>query len=299
MDTITMQNNLEKTVWTPLKIIQWGVPYLKQRGIQNPKLDAEILIAHALKIDRLKVYLQFDRPLTQDELTSIRDLLKRRALQEPIQYITGQKEFFGLPFKVAPGVLIPRPETEYLVENAVNYLKEIPLEKRLVLDLGTGSGCIGISIAKNVSCRVWAIDLFEKALEIAKENAERLEIGSSIIWRKGNWFDSLQLDDPAQFSVIVSNPPYIPLKEKKNLSPEIVEYEPPEALFAGEDGLKAYMEISQGLKHRILPLGAVFLELNANCYDKIVKIFRHLGWNESVYRDLQGLPRILKLKKEE
>ena len=142
----------EKAMWTPLKIIQWAVPYLTQKGVSHARFDVECLIAHALKIDRLKVYLQFDRPLDPSELTLIREYLKRRALHEPIQYILGVREFFGHSFKVRPGVLIPRPETEQLVELAIEYLKGIPEENRLVLDLGTGSGCIAISLAKAIPC---------------------------------------------------------------------------------------------------------------------------------------------------
>src|SRR5581483_9505472 len=196
-----------KAVWTPLKIIQWAVPFLAQKGILHPRLDVELLIAHALKLDRLKVYLQFDRPLDPQELSIIRELLKRRSFFEPIQYITGEKEFFGFKFKVAPGVLIPRPETELLVEKAIEYLKEIPEEKRIVLDLGTGSGCISISIAKTVKCRIWAVDISEKALEIAVFNGSKLG-AEGIQWRRGNWFDALNSSDPNQFTLIVSNPPY-------------------------------------------------------------------------------------------
>ena len=284
-----------KLPWTPLRIIQWAVPYLNQKGIPNAKFDVECLIAHALKMDRLKVYLQFDRPLDPSELGVIRDFLKRRAQHEPIQYITGTREFFGFPFNVSPGVLIPRPETEALVERAIEYLKEIPEEKRLVLDLGTGSGCIAISLAKSLPCRIWAVDISEKALKIARENGLNLGVDESIQWRLGDWFSALDDEDPDQFQVILSNPPYIPIREKAELSSEVRDYEPSEALFAGENGLKAYEDIAPFLNEKVVKGGIVLLELHANGYDKVSEIFKEKGWKETLYRDLQGYARLLRL----
>lgn len=286
----------EKAIWTPLKIIQWAVPYLTQKGVPHARFDVECLIAHALKMDRLKVYLQFDRPLDPDELTLIRELLKRRALHEPIQYILGTREFFGHPFKVAPGVLIPRPETEHLVELAVEYLKGVPEEKRTVLDLGTGSGCIAISVAKTIPCQVWAVDLSDKALEIAQENGTKLET-LSIQWRKGSWFSGLRPEDPGQFHLILSNPPYIPLSEKAGLEPQVRDFEPNEALFGGESGLEAYETLALSLEQRLLPSGAAFLELHADGLDKVLPLFEKTGLKGSAYPDLQGHARVLRLER--
>ncbi len=284
-----------KEVWTPLKIIQWATPYLAQKGVSSPRLDVELIVARALHFDRLKVYLQFDRPLDPGELATIREMLKRRALREPLQYILGQREFYGLDFSVGAGVLIPRPETELLVECVLKHLEGIPEERRLVLDLGTGSGCIAISISKNIACRVWAVDKSEKALERAQMNARHLGV-PAIEWRLGNWFAALKPQDPPQFALIASNPPYIPLQEKAELSPEVRDYEPPEALFAGNDGLKAYEEIAQGLQGRLMPEGAAFFEIHANGYDKVSKILATLGLRETLQRDLQGHPRVFKLE---
>ena len=284
-----------KPSWTPLKIIQWAVPFLSQKGIKNPRFDAETLIASALKIDRLKVYLQFDRPLDPDELALIREMMRRRSKMEPIQYITGQREFYGLPFKVSPAVLIPRPETELLVELALEYLKNLPEEKRRVLDLGTGSGCIGLSLAKNIACQVWAVDISKPALEIAQENADRLGI-EGIQWREGDWFSALRPEDPGQFEVILSNPPYIALTEKEALDQEVKDFEPFEALFSGETGLKAYEALAEKLEQRLSREGMALLELQANQSDNISALFEGGQWNKRVYPDLQGLPRVLELK---
>ncbi|HJT24092.1 MAG TPA: peptide chain release factor N(5)-glutamine methyltransferase [bacterium] len=286
-----------KDTWTPLKIIQWAVPYLTQKGISNPRMDVELILAHALQLDRLKVYLQFDRPLDAGELAAIRELLKRRAQREPLQYLLGQREFFGLNFKVGPAVLIPRPETELLVEGVLKHLEKFPQENRLVLDLGTGSGCIAIAVAKNISCRVWAVDKSERALETAKLNGQNLGVEPPIEWRQGDWFTALRPEDPLQFAVIVSNPPYIPMEEKAELSPEVRDYEPSEALFAEKMGLKAYEDIAAGLKERLLEGGGAFLEIHANGFDKVSGVMAPLGLKETLERDLQGHPRLIKLEK--
>jgi release factor glutamine methyltransferase len=285
----------DKTIWTPLKILRWAVPYLTQKGISHARFDVECLIAHTLKMDRLKVYLQFDRPLNPDELTLIRELLKRRALHEPIQYILGTREFFGYSFKVAPGVLIPRPETEQLVELAIDHLKKIPEENRLVLDLGTGSGCIAISVAKVLPCQVWAVDISEDALQIAQENAENHGI-SSIQWRIGSWFEALKSQDVSQFQLILSNPPYIPLSEKAQLEPQVRDFEPNMALFAGESGIEAYESIALSLYQRLLPGAIALLEIHADGLNKVLPLFEKTGLRGTAYPDLQGHPRVLKLE---
>jgi release factor glutamine methyltransferase len=289
-----MDESREKVVWTPLKIIQWAVPFLAQKGIPNPRLDAELLMAHALKLDRLKVYLQFDRPLDPQELTVIREFLKRRSRHEPIQYITGEREFFGISFKVGPGVLIPRPETELLVEKALEHLKGLPEDKRIVLDLGTGSGCIALSIAKNIVCKVWAVDISEKALEIARFNSQNLGL-THIQWRQGHWFKALNKEDPSQFGLIVSNPPYIPFSENGEMAPEIKDFEPPEALFADNQGMKAYEELGEGLKNCLFNGGAVLLEIHSQSYEKASALFKADFGRQTLFRDLQGLPRVIRL----
>lgn len=283
--------------WTPLKIIQWAVPFFSSKGLLNPRLDVEILIAYALGLDRLKVYLQFDRPLNSEELILIRNLIKRRSLHEPIQYITGNREFFGLDFIVSPAVLIPRPETEQLVECAISCLEKIPEDQRLVLDLGTGSGCIAISIMKKITCQVWAVDISKMALEIAKKNEVNLGVEKVIHWREGDWFSGLKPEDPAKFQIIVSNPPYIAISEKDELPLEVRNYEPQEALIAGISGLEAYEALAGKLQERLISGGVVLLEIHSNRYERISTIFKSFGWEQTLYRDMQGLPRILKLEK--
>lgn len=292
------ENKGPHEVWTPLRIIQWAVPYLKEKGLPQPRLDVEILLAHALGVDRLKVYLQFDRPLNKEELGAIRELLKRRAKQEPLQYILGWREFFGFRFKVTPDVLIPRPETEGLVERALILLKGIPLGERGVLDLGTGSGCIAISLAKSISCRVWGIDISAPALEIARENARILDAQDSLQWRQGDWFEALQPGDPKQFQIILSNPPYISLSEKGDLAPEVRDFEPSLALFGGERGSETYRVLAQKAQQFLVPGGVLLLELHPDRSEEVEDIFKGPGWGElETLPDLQGLPRVLSVKK--
>jgi release factor glutamine methyltransferase len=273
------------------------VPFLTQKGIANARFDIECLMAFVLGINRLKVYLQYDRPLDKEELTKIRELIKRRINREPLQYILGKREFFGYPFKVTPGVLIPRPETELLVEKALEWLKTIPEDKRTLLDLGTGSGCIVLSIVNSLPCHAWAVDLSEKALEIAKENEISLNAKRPIQWRLGSWFEALQGGDPKQYQVIVTNPPYIAIKEKGELEPEVALFEPSEALYAGETGLDAFEKLAPDLVKYLAPGGVAFLEIHQDRAEKIELLFKNRGVEVSISPDLRGLPRILVLKK--
>ena len=251
---------------------------LTAAGVDNPRLDARLLWDHA-----------------QHSSGAFESYVKRRVGREPVAYITGHKEFWSLDFEVGPGVLIPRPETEQIVEQALLFLKEIPEEDRQILDLGTGSGCIAISLAKSIPCNIWAVDSSKKALEVARNNAINLGVNTAIQWRHGDWFAGLYPQDPDSFRLIVSNPPYIALSEKEELDPEVRDYEPAEALFAGDIGLEAYETIERSFMNRLVIGGAMILEINGNNYDKVTELFQRNKLKESLYHDLQGLPRVLKL----
>lgn len=281
-------------VWTPLKVLQWAVPYLKEKGVESPRLDVECLLAKALDCDRLKVYLQYDRPLSREERTLLREWVSRRAKREPLAYLLGRREFYGLPFEVDLSVLIPRPESELLVEKALAALDGLPSEERLVLDLGTGSGCLAVAIAHEVpDCRVWAVDVSPQALETAERNAKANGVGDRVQFRLGSWWGALLETDPAKYQVIVANPPYISEGEKPDLAPEITEFEPHGALFAGLDGLKDYKAIKEGLKGHLTPRGVAFLELNSNISGKIESLWQ--DWPHEICQDISGLPRVLSL----
>ena len=290
-----MSGQGKNEVWTPLKILQWATPFLTQKGIESARFDAECLIAAALKLDRLKVYLQFDRPLDPAELAVIRDFLSRRSKHEPVAYILGTREFYGKPFKVTPDVLIPRPETEHLVEGALGFLKTLQVQEPKVLDLGVGSGCISICLALEGKAEVFGVDLSKAALKVAEENAQNL--GAAVQWREGSWFSALKEGDPAQFHLIVSNPPYIAEAERGEMAPDILDFEPQMALFSGISGLEAYEMIAKDLWQRLLPGGRAYLELHGTRLEAIQKVFGGQAWGLEVLPDLQQLPRVLILKK--
>jgi release factor glutamine methyltransferase len=281
--------------WTPVKVVQWAAGFLKEKGIPGARLDAELLVSHVIGTDRMGVYLQFDRPLDPRELERLRDLIRSRAERQPLAYLLGWREFHRYRFEVTPDVLIPRPETEQLVESAVEFLKGRSEEERTVLDLGTGSGCIALSVASSLPCRVWATDASEAALAVARRNAQRL--GGSVEFRRGDWYGALTGEDPGRFDVIVSNPPYVHPSERGELEPEVLR-EPEGALFPGATGFEAYEAIAAGMSGRLLDDGRAFIELNAKYADKIAGIFSRAGFTAEVLMDLQGLPRTTVLSKK-
>lgn len=214
--------------------------YLKKKDIDSPRLCAELLLAHQLKTTRIKLYLDFDKPLNERDINEYRALIQRRLRREPVQYITGVQEFWSMEFSVGPQVLIPRPETEILVEQALSILKEKrdadETAKASVLDVGTGSGAIAISVAKELpDADVWASDVSGNAIEIAMSNARRHGLENRVCFIKSDLFSAF--NNSHLFDVIVSNPPYIPKEDYDALPPEVGQFEPRAALDGGEGGL--------------------------------------------------------------
>lgn len=281
--------------WTPLKVVQWATGWLKEKGVGSARLDAELLVAHVLGTDRMGVYLHFDRPLDAAELEKLRGLIRRRAERVPVAYLLGWRDFYRQRFEVTPDVLIPRPETELLVESALGRLAGLDPEKRRVLDLGTGSGCVAISIASAMTCWVWAVDVSAPALAVARRNAERL--GAAVEFREGDWFSALTEGDPRRFSVIVTNPPYVMPEDRDDLEPEVL-CEPEGALFARPEGFEAYRRIAQGLEAHLEEEGRAYVELNAKYADNIAEIFKSAGFQSIRIMDIQGLPRVLELQRD-
>ena len=226
--------------WIVRDLLHVTAEYLGKKGIDSPRLTAEILLANNLNVDRVTLYLNFDQPLTENELSGYRKLIKRRLEREPLQYITGIQEFWSLEFVVTPQVLIPRPETELLVEQAIERLKAFPAAEYntpRILDLGTGCGAIAISLAKEVQqAKIWATDISAGALELARLNAEKHGVTERIRFIQGNLWESL-LDQGVTFDIILSNPPYIASEEFKELTPEVRDYEPRLALDGHEGGM--------------------------------------------------------------
>ncbi|ABS28392.1 peptide chain release factor N(5)-glutamine methyltransferase [Anaeromyxobacter sp. Fw109-5] len=272
--------------WTPLKLLAWTQEFFAKKGVDSPRLTAEVLLARALSCDRVRLYLDFDKPLGDPELAVYRELVRRRAEGEPTAYLVGKREFYGRDFAVDARVLVPRPETELLVEAA---LAELPRGGRL-LDLCTGSGAIGVTVAlERPDARVLATDASEDALAVARENASRL--GAVVELAHGDLWAAVHGD--ARFEVIASNPPYVPAGELAGLAPE-VRREPCIALDGGFDGLAVLRRIVSGAPGRLVPGGALLLEMHERHLDELPRLCLQAGFERAeARRDLAGLPRLV------
>ncbi len=287
--------------WTILKLIKWTADYLSKKGIDTARLDAELMLAYLLKIDRTRLYMNFDQPLNKDELANFKKLLERRAKHEPLQYITGQQEFWSLPFKVSPSVLIPRPETELLVEESMKELsKSFPEDESIeILDIGTGSGALAAALASEIKgAKVTGVDISPQAVKIARENIETNNLSSSVNIMEGDLFEPVK---DKKFHLIVSNPPYIPKGDLKDLQPEVAGFEPLSALDGGDDGLDYYRRIiPESLKH-LIPGGWLMLEHGIGQSDDIISIFKEKDAFTDIesINDLAGIDRVVKGRRKE
>ena len=280
--------------WTVLKLIEWSGNYLNKKGVHRGRLDAEHLLAHAMNMSRLDLYLQYDRSLTRAELDKYRPLLTRRAGREPLQYILGKTGFRNLELKVDRAVLIPRPETEVLVDEVLGWATSESLQEPLALDIGTGSGAIALSLAQEGPfTRVVATDSSQSALDLAARNAQATGLLKRIDFRVGEYFDPLTPDEV--FDVIVSNPPYISDKEMRSLDPEIRDWEPEDALFAGPDGLAALRMIVSGAYLYLRRGGLLALEVGLGQAEYIKELLKNTDEFETVRvsRDLTGRQRVV------
>ncbi|CCK79796.1 MULTISPECIES: peptide chain release factor N(5)-glutamine methyltransferase [Desulfobacula] len=285
--------------WTIIKILSWTESYFKEYSIDSPRLTAEILLSHCLGIKRLDLYLQHDRPLQKNELSIFKILIKRRIQNEPVAYITGKKGFFESDFEVEKGVLIPRPDTETIVEEALKILLSDPknINPKTVLELGTGSGAIIVSLAKAAPGHSYfASDISDTALEIAKKNAEKIVKGK-VRFLGSAWFSSLK--KIPRFDLIVSNPPYIPSGDIQYLQPEIRKFEPLLALDGGSDGLDCFRSILYEAHHYLVPGGIVLFEMGFDQKNGIQGVFERYPQYGSIdfIRDLAGRDRVVLIKK--
>jgi release factor glutamine methyltransferase len=280
--------------WTVLRLIRWSADYLAGKGVENARLDAELLLAHALETDRLQLYLQFDRPLTPGERDLFRPLLRRRAAREPLQYITGRTGFRELELLTDPRALIPRQETEVLVQVVLDWAAAQDADDLTAVDFGTGSGCISLSLAVEGPFReVWAVDASPAALELAALNAQRSAVAERIHLVRG---DSLAaLPGGRTFDVVVSNPPYVAAGDAVGMQPEVVEHEPHGALFAGEDGLDVLRALVSQAPDRIRPGGLLAVEIGADQGEAVRRLVEEAGAfsGVTVREDLSGRPRIV------
>ncbi len=270
--------------WTPLKLVAWTQDFFAKKGIDAPRLTAELLLAHALSCDRVGLYLAFDKPIAEPELARYRELVRRRADGEPTAYLVGRKEFYGRPFRVDARVLVPRPETELVLEAALAALPE----GGRALDLCTGSGCLAVSLAlERKGAQVVATDVSPDALALARENAAAL--GAVVAFAQGDLWAAVHGEAP--FDVVVANPPYIPAKELPGL-PREVRREPCIALDGGEDGLSVLRRIVAGAPPRLRPGGVLCLEMHEHHGDELTRLCLEAGFARAeAQRDLAGLPR--------
>jgi release factor glutamine methyltransferase len=250
--------------WTVKRLLLWTTEFFTRKNVDPPRLSAELLLAHVLGVQRIKLYLDFERVPSARQLHDFRELVRRASEEEPIAYLTGKAHFFNLEFEVTPDVLIPRPDTETLVENVLQLCRRTAgFETPRVLDLCTGSGCIAAAIAHhNKNSTVVAADLSSDALAVAKRNIERLGLSDRITLLEGDLFEPLtQLVDQHPFDLVVANPPYIATAQLESLPRSVRAYEPMLALDGGLDGLSLHRRILAGATNRLRSGGRVFLEI--------------------------------------
>jgi release factor glutamine methyltransferase len=280
-----------KKIWRILDLINWGKNYFEEKGIDDARLNIELLLAFVLNCDRLKLYLDFDKPVNQDELNLLKSFIKRRARHEPIQYIIGFTQFYNQKILVNNEVLIPRPETEELVEIIVNKYKNI--ENLEILDIGCGSGCIGIALANELkNSFVTGIDIKDSILDISRKNAEINHVNNIIF----NKMDILKHLPNTKFDIVVSNPPYIPENEISSLQTDVSMYEPISALSGGIDGLVFYRRLYEIIFSILCENGNFFFEFGFNQNEILYNLFSN-KFDTVIYKDFNGLHRFISGRK--
>jgi release factor glutamine methyltransferase len=269
--------------WTIQKLLNWVSNYLSEKGVDSPRFSAELLLSHVLEMKRIELYTHFDRHVSKDNLDRLHNLVKRAGQHEPVAYLTGKTEFYSLELNVTPGCMIPRPETELLVQKAIEFLRARPVRNstmrkitqkegisngartgpQLVCDLCTGCGCIAVAIAKNFpDAQIFATDISDAALNVAAENLEKYKLQEQVTLLRGDLFDAFvpQLD-VNRFDLIVCNPPYVSSAEFEKLEKNIKDYEPKSALLAGNNGLDVYRRIVEKVDQFLKPDAALMLEI--------------------------------------
>lgn len=275
---------------TILEIIKAAENLFREKAVTNPRLSAELLMADTLKTERINLYMNFDKPLNEQELERYRQLVKRRLNHEPLQYIVGEAHFYGRKFLVNRSVLIPRPETELLVEKTIEIIKDKKLEHPEILEIGTGSGCISISIAAEVECSIDAIDLNSEIISAAIDNAKLNGADDRVRFSEKDFMsNSISAEN---YDIIISNPPYIPADEFNTLPNEIRDYEPGHALTDNLDGLEFYRRIFT-LYNAAAKKPAVILEIGDGKKEKVEKTAGEYSIkNYFFHKDLLGIYRV-------
>ncbi|MBI4576271.1 MAG: peptide chain release factor N(5)-glutamine methyltransferase [Planctomycetes bacterium] len=291
-----------RETWTVRTILGWTAGFLEQRGSATGRLDAELLLARVLGCDRLRLFLDHDRPLLDGERDRFRELVRLRAEGRPVAYLLGEREFYSLRLAVDDRVLIPRPETEHLVDVALEWLARLAEQGRgrpRVLEVGTGSGCVAVALARqHAAVRVVATDLSRSALEVARANVAACGVGDRVRLLAADAlepFAGAGLEGrTGGFDLIVSNPPYVATSEREALPRDVREHEPPEALQGGPEGLDLYRRLAAGARRVLAAGGAVIVELGAGRRPQVERLFREAGFASSqVTRDYARVERVL------
>ncbi|MGL4420181.1 MAG: peptide chain release factor N(5)-glutamine methyltransferase [Gemmataceae bacterium] len=270
-------SNMAAAPWTIQRLLTWTTEYLQTKGIETPRLDAQLLLSHVLQCPKIDLLVRYHEEPSAEQKAAFRELVKRRAEHWPTAYLIGQREFYLLPLVVSPAVLIPRPDTETLVVAAIDWLKTLNASRTArVLDIGTGSGCIAIAIAKNTTANILATDISPDAISIAKTNSERHALTERMTFRTGDLFAPVPSGE--RFDLIVSNPPYISPTEIATLAPEVRDHEPRLALDGGPDGLRAYRRLATEAAGFLTPGGLLMVEIGSSQNDAVRTIFADAGY---------------------
>ena len=277
---------------TVLEVIKLSTEYLQKKGVESPRANAEILLAEILKCKRLELYLAFDKPLAENEVQVYREAIRKRGLRIPLQYIVGNVEFYGLKLIVNENVLIPRPESELLVEKIINDSDKSNNLK--ILDIGVGSGNISLSISKNLpNSKVVAIDISKSALDVANQNAEINSLQDRIEFRLFDFMND-DLNSLGKFDLIVSNPPYVSENDYESLEPELKNHEPKIALTDNSNGISFYKHIIEASNQLLMKPGKIYFELGIDQYIQVQKYFEQNNFiNIKITKDYSGIDRII------
>lgn len=290
---------MNKPVWTIIKILDWTKQYFTDRGVENPRLDAEVLLCAVLQCERIKLYMDFERPLTGTELSQYKNYVARRGQHEPLAYILGEKEFMRNSFKVTPATLVPRPETELLVESLIKAAQGLKADGDVkILDIGTGSGAIIVSLLDYLpNAKGVGVDISVDALIVAEENSRRIGVRERAGFVQSDLFSRIPVDK--KFDIIVSNPPYIPAADIAGLAKD-VQKEPRGALDGGADGLDFYRRIISEAMDHMADEGILAFEVGINQAQVVAELCRQAGFKATAIRkDYADIERMVFAVKEE
>ena len=295
-----MASNTQASQWTLNRLLDWTSAYLGQAGVDQPRLCAEILLAETLGCQRIELYTNFDQCPDPQQLARYRQWVRRCAQHEPVAYLVGHAHFYSLDFKVTPAVLVPRPETELLVSEAIHCLRQSTRPTVDVLDLCTGSGCIAVAVATHVvEAEIVAADNCTDALAVAAENIERHDLQQRVRLCRSDLFAQVEESGKALFDLIVTNPPYIAADQFEKLDPNVRDHEPEQALLAGDDGLDVIRAILDQAEPYLADSGALMMEIAFDQAAAVTELFQqtgYLGEIESVRVQL-GHQRVVKARK--